>query len=271
MSARLDERYAAGYEASMQQYLKLHTVERCAGFFTPLLRSGMSLLDAGCGPGTITVGLARVIAPGRLVALDASEDEVHKTRRALELAGCVSTQVDVGDIRSLPFEDGSFDAVFSHAVLDYLPDPSRAIEEFGRVLKPGGVIGLRSVSGGDLISPSNELIEESLLLFHRAAAAQGGDFTRGRLLGQLLKDGGFERIFARPSYERAESPEEWEGFCRVVGDAYTSGRVVELALSKGWLDESRLAEITEAWDRLVSDPSNCLGFSWIEAVAFKPV
>ena len=75
--------YAFGYEAPVQEYLQLHTVERCAEFFTPHLRPGMSLLDAGCGPGTTTVGLAPRVAPGRLVAVD--------------LAGFPNAQVEEGD------------------------------------------------------------------------------------------------------------------------------------------------------------------------------
>src|SRR5436190_2238814 len=161
MTSRLDDRYAAGYHAGMQEYLKLHTVERCASFFTAHLRPGMSLLDAGCGPGTITVDLARLIAPGRLVAIDASEGEVETTRRALEAAGIHAAHLQVGDVLDLPLEDCSVDAVFSHAVIDYLPEPSRAVEEFARVLKPGGVIGLRSWAPATVMGPRNELIEES--------------------------------------------------------------------------------------------------------------
>jgi ubiquinone/menaquinone biosynthesis C-methylase UbiE len=82
MTSEVSDRYAAGYDDGMQEYLKLHTVERCASFFAPHLRPGMSLLDAGCGPGTITIGLAVLVASGRrLVAVDGSEGEIEKTRR----------------------------------------------------------------------------------------------------------------------------------------------------------------------------------------------
>ncbi|HEV3095228.1 MAG TPA: class I SAM-dependent methyltransferase [Solirubrobacteraceae bacterium] len=83
----------------------------------------MSLLDAGCGPGTITVGLAAIVAPGKLVAVDISPDEVAQTEAALRAAGHENARTEVASILELPFEDCSFDAVFSHAVLDYLVDP----------------------------------------------------------------------------------------------------------------------------------------------------
>src|SRR5436189_4802860 len=103
MTSGLSDQYAAGYDDGMQEYLKLHTVERCASFFTPHLRPGMSLLDAGCGPGTITIGLAPLIAPGHLVAVDASEGEVEKTRSKLGSAGFDSAQVQLGDVLNLAF------------------------------------------------------------------------------------------------------------------------------------------------------------------------
>ena len=270
MTAGLDDRYAAGYDDGMQEYLKFHTVERCASFLTPYLRPGMSLLDAGCGPGTITVGLAPLIAPGRISAVDASKDELEKARRALAAAGSASAHLDVADVRNLPFEDGSFDAVFSHAVIDYLPDPARAVEEFKRVLKPGGVVGLRSWAG-TLFGPSNELINESLTLWERALTEFGGTPEGlGRVLGPILKNAGFEQIFTRPSYERSESRDEWKSFAQAFGAVCSTGRFMETALRKGWVDEARQAEIAEAWERFASDTSNCLAFSWVEALAFKP-
>jgi ubiquinone/menaquinone biosynthesis C-methylase UbiE len=256
----------------MQDYLTLHTVETCAGFFTPHLRPSMSLLDAGCGPGTITIGLAPLIAPGgRLAAVDLSADEVEKTRQALESAGYGPADVQVADVRELPFEDCTFDALFSEAVIDYLPDPMLAVREFERVLKPGGVIGLRSLNSDyALIGPHNELIEESLVLFRRAVESYGGNVGRGRLLGRMLKDCGFERIFTQPVYLRAESPEEWQSFCRIIGTSANSGQFAETALREGWADEARLAEIAEEWERFGADSSNFMGLAWGQAVGFKP-
>jgi ubiquinone/menaquinone biosynthesis C-methylase UbiE len=242
MNAQPDYAYAAGYHPTMQDYLTLHTVETCAGFFTPHLRPSMSLLDAGCGPGTITIGLAPLIAPGgRLAAVDLSADEVEKTRQALESAGYGPADVQVADVRELPFEDCTFDALFSEAVIDYLPDPMLAVREFERVLKPGGVIGLRSLNSDyALIGPHNELIEESLVLFRRAVESYGGNVGRGRLLG------------------------------RIIGTSANSGQFAETALREGWADEARLAEIAEEWERFGADSSNFMGLAWGQAVGFKP-
>jgi ubiquinone/menaquinone biosynthesis C-methylase UbiE len=262
--------YAFGYQPGVQNYLRLHTVERCAAFLTPHLVCGMSLLDAGCGPGTITVGLAAIVAPGQLVAVDISPDEVAQTEAALHAAGHDNALTQVASILELPFEDCSFDAVFSHAVLDYLVDPIAGVQELHRVLKPGGVIGLRSVNNDrSVIGPHDALVDEGVALFRRAVAAMGGDMTRGRLLGSMLKQVGFERIFATPSYERAQSREEWQSFCDAFAGALDHTTISEIGVREGWADQSRFDAIVAALRRFGTDTSNCFALAWGEAVGYK--
>jgi SAM-dependent methyltransferase len=73
--------------------------------------------------------VATDISPGMLEALSASATELELH---VETREC--------DASSLPFEDGSFDLVFGHAVLHHLPDLAGAFREFRRVLRPGGVV-----------------------------------------------------------------------------------------------------------------------------------
>src|SRR6266480_4838754 len=69
------------------------------------------------------------ISPGMLDALQANADRLG-----------IDVDAVACDAEQLPFEDGSFDLVFGHAVLHHLPDLDHAFGEFRRVLKPGGVI-----------------------------------------------------------------------------------------------------------------------------------
>ena len=74
------DRYTHGYDARFVERLQRRTVERAADFFLPHLKSGMSLLDCGCGPGSITVGLAEVVAPGEVVGIDIETSQVETAR-----------------------------------------------------------------------------------------------------------------------------------------------------------------------------------------------
>jgi ubiquinone/menaquinone biosynthesis C-methylase UbiE len=96
-------------------------------------------LEIGAGTGYFTLNLLRAgvvgeavatdISPGMLRALEASAQEL-----ALEVETAACEAAD------LPFEDGSFDLVFGHAVLHHLPDLDAAFREFQRVLRPGGAV-----------------------------------------------------------------------------------------------------------------------------------
>ena len=115
-----------------------------AAFFLPYLRPGMRVLDVGCGPGTITLGLAEAVAPGEVVGVDIVEDRLHLARAAAEERALANVRFEPGDIHHLPFRDGEFDAALVHGVLEHLPDPLAALGEVRRVLRPGAVVGIRS-------------------------------------------------------------------------------------------------------------------------------
>ena len=103
------------------------TAERWAAFLLPHLRPGMRLLDLGCGPGSITAGLAAGL---RAVGVD--RDPV-----AIE-----TVPVAAADAAALPFPDASFDAVVSTFGVMFTADQDKAAAELVRVCKPGGKIGL---------------------------------------------------------------------------------------------------------------------------------
>lgn len=106
-----------------------------------VLRSEPSerILEIGPGTGYYTLDMAGWIGPdGRVEIFDLQQEFLdHVMRRAAErgLQNVVPTQ---GDATALPYEDGSMDAVVLTAVLGEIPDPTAALHEIGRVLKPSG-------------------------------------------------------------------------------------------------------------------------------------
>lgn len=97
--------------------------------------SGADVLEAGCGIGTDGIGFAR--AGARYVAVDfspAALDLVSSRFRLESLPGRFARS----SVTHLPFEDGSFDMVFSHGVLHHVDDTQAAVHELHRVLRPGG-------------------------------------------------------------------------------------------------------------------------------------
>lgn len=98
------------------------------------------VLDCGVGTGAFSSALARVSqSPFELDAIDISPLMLEQAGRALRAYGIAPT-LRQGDVRSLPYEDGTFDLVMSAHVLEHLADPHVALDEMLRVLKPGGLL-----------------------------------------------------------------------------------------------------------------------------------
>lgn len=96
-------------------------------------------LEIGAGTGYFSLNLATQGLIGNLTATDISPGMLSSLSDTAERLG-VPVSTVVSEAESLPFEDGSFDAVIGHAVLHHIPDLDRAFSEFFRVLRPGGVI-----------------------------------------------------------------------------------------------------------------------------------
>ena len=111
---------AHGVTPGLRQDYATRTADRQAAFVLPYLHQGIKLLDLGCGPGTITLGLAQAVAPGQVTGID--HDSVHiETATALTAERDVNNvSFQVGDALALPFEDDCFDAVFENNVFIHL-------------------------------------------------------------------------------------------------------------------------------------------------------
>ena len=260
------ESYALGYSDQAHQWMSRRTAEEYADFFLPHLRSGMRLLDVGSGPGTITLDLAQAVAPGEVVGIDIEPQQVERARALAVERGAQNAQFEVGDAYALPFPDGSFDAVFAHAVLIHLHDPLAALREFRRVLRPGGVAGVSDGAFPWFLGPATPLLQEWAMLFHRFV-----EYTRGRSTSvldfaqrRLLLDAGFARTEAHAQVRNGGLAET----VRNLGEASTGNSFRRVALEHGWADDERLrAMLAElrAWPER-EDAFGC--WIWCSAVGW---
>jgi ubiquinone/menaquinone biosynthesis C-methylase UbiE len=97
--------------------------------------AGEKVLEIGCGLGTDLLQFAR--GGAEVTGLDLTPRGIELTRKRFDVYGLSGTFI-VHDAESLPFEDASFDLVYSFGVIHHTPNTRQVVDEIYRVLKPGG-------------------------------------------------------------------------------------------------------------------------------------
>jgi ubiquinone/menaquinone biosynthesis C-methylase UbiE len=103
------------------------------------LRPHLRTLEVGCGAGVALPVLSRLLQPSRLVGLDLDADLLAAARARLD-EEAVAAELLPGDVRSMPFPDGSFDLVIDFGTCYHIARPALALAEIARVLAPGGLL-----------------------------------------------------------------------------------------------------------------------------------
>ena len=263
-------RYVPGYSPATVQHHATRTAAQQAAFFLPHLRAGMSLLDCGCGPGTITLGLAQAVAPGQVVGIDIEPRVIERAGTLGQEQGISNIRFQVGNAYELPFSDGSFDASFASALLHHLKQPIDALKDMRRVLKPGGVIGIRNTDiDGRIIGPANHGLEDYYTLYDRISKHHGSNHRLGRRLRGMLRQAGFVRIEASASYDCYGTPGETRELAQSQIARIKSTPAFDKAVEAGLVDRTALEKIIAAWEKWGEDPDAFCADARCEAVAWK--
>jgi len=237
--------YTHGHHASVLRTHSWRTVENSAAYLLPELVPGCSVLDVGAGPGTITVDIARLVAPAPVIGIDASDDAVAAAEAAA--LGVDNVSFQVGDAYALAFPDDAFDVVHAHQVLQHLARPVDALREFRRV--SAGVVAARDVDyEGAIWYPQVPGLDEWRDVYLRGHRAGAGDPAAGRRLKAWAQQAGFAEVTASASvwlFESAEDRAWWGGAWaeRAVASSFATH-----ALEHGFTDRDGLQRIAAGWE-----------------------
>lgn len=264
------EQYTHGHHESVLRSHTWRTVANSAAYLIPHLTAGLNLLDVGCGPGTITVDLARRLAPGHVTGVDASAEIIEHAAGLAFDEGVHNAVFRVGDVYALDFPDESFDIVHAHQVLQHVANPVAAIREIRRVLKPGGIFAARDVDyGGVMWYPKLQGLSMWMTVYRDVHYWNGGDPDAGRALKAWARLAGFGGVSSSASIWCFASVAEREWWGESWAERATESNFAAHAIEAGVADLADLQTIATAWRQWAGDPDGWFGMPHGEIIARK--
>ncbi|KAF2867892.1 S-adenosyl-L-methionine-dependent methyltransferase [Massariosphaeria phaeospora] len=250
--------YLHGHHASVLRSHSWRTVENSCPHVIPYLSdASITILDIGCGPGTITVDLASRVPQGSVLAIDPSADVIEKARKHAEEKGITNVRFEVGDVfewqKLEGVKEGAFDIVHAHQVLQHLQDPLGALKAMKRLTKPGGIVAIRDVDFANTNwYPELPGLRKWLDLYLAVARSLGCDPTIGKKLHAVAMDAGFARADIEASIGTwlFSTPDERAFWCGLWADRTTQSDFRDRVLESGLATEKDLQEISATWREL---------------------
>ena len=263
--------YTMGYSEVILETQLHATVETSAAHLLPYLRPGLRVLDFGCGPGAISVGLAKAVAPGEMHGVDMDEALIGMSKSMAASHGQDNAIFHVGDVTDLEFEDNFFDVAHCRSVLMHVPDTAAVLSEVKRVLKPGGVIACREmICESAFTHPDFGILRRSWDMFEDLMRADDGHPQMGKDMKGHILEAGFANILMNASFSVYSSPEEIASIHRIVSRWLLSREVTEAAIKYGASSEKLVNDLKVAYDKWKECPGAFFAFAYGEAIANKP-
>jgi ubiquinone/menaquinone biosynthesis C-methylase UbiE len=263
--------YVQGHNPAVYRSHESRAAADTCGYFLKHLKGDSKILDAGCGPGSVTSSLAVLLEAtgGTVLGVDASETAIERARAQSNLpANC---SFAVADILALPYPDASFDAVYTSQVLAHIPSAAAAVKELRRVCRPNGFVALRE---GDfytttmypIIPELEKWKQASLEILERnncnpRAAMQlvewaleaGFDESRIELsMGGIVYSGSQRKFWGETMSGRVSSDETWRAHAQDAG-----------------VNPEDFEAMQVGWARFVADPSSVFTMPCGQAICWK--
>lgn len=195
--------YTPGYSENAIRFMERRTLDIHGDFVRPWLPQATRILDAGCGPGSITLDVAERFPEATVVGLDREESQLEIARSGAAKRGVKNVSFAFGSLGenwNPLFE--AFDLVYSHAVFEHVPNPIDCLRQLHTSLSKNGIIALKSPDwGGFVLYPETRECREAFDAYETIQKANGGDTHAGRKLGAWLREAGFVDTEVTATYE----------------------------------------------------------------------
>ena len=250
------ETYTHGHDDSVLRSHRWRTVENSAVYVASRFIPGASVLDVGCGPGTITLDIAARVVPG----FGARHRRFRRGHRRRGRCGRrdrrPNVEFAVGDVYALEHPAASFDVVHADQVLQHVADPVAALREMRRVCRPEGVVAARdSIYRAFTWYPRDARLDRWLELYCAVAEANGGEPDVGSRLRAWALDAGFGAVHASASAWCYSDDQERAWWGDLWAERITTTALAARAQELGLATPDDLAELAAGWRAWAAAPN----------------
>lgn len=262
--------YQIGYSQNVIKTLQTRTALADAAFLLPYLKSNMKLLDCGCGPGNITIDLAKILKKGKVIGVDIEKSQLKIAEATARNKKIPNVNFQEGNILHLPFDDNSFDIVFTRATLYHLKNHKQAIKEMLRVTRPNGFIAACEPDNGAMLTyPTDPIMLEFQNLRTSELLKVGTDMILGRKLRSLFSKAGCKKTIG---FAKSDPMGDYNSI-RTFVDYIIS----ELADAPFWKDLvvrevvslNRIKEYQKSWKNFSKNRGAFLLLTWCAVIGTK--
>lgn len=240
--------YFVGHDdVVLQNYLK-RTPQVYASYVLPYLKATSSVLDVGCGPGSITSGFKSFCPNGQVVGVDMDTSSIKTARK---MFGSTAT-FDVANVYNLPFQDDSFDVVHSYNLLQHIEDIPSALKEMRRVMKPDGIMATRVVCTQQITA---SIDHKGLDMFYKAyfelTQTTGCDLDIMFHMPKLARQAGFTQVKMQAS-SNCFVDKDLEDYLQLVAGYLSPGEMLNSMKGKGGASDEEI-EVMRDFVRVAMD------------------
>jgi len=248
-----EDRYTHGHQESVVRAHAARTIANSAAYIEQFLTPGSSLLDVGCGPGSITAEFAERLGPdGNVLGIDNSSDVVARASASYSDSNAGFATMD---LYGLNVGDDSYDIVHAHQVLQHVSDPVAALKEMQRVAKPGGVIAVRDADYAAMHwAPQSPVLDNWQSVYRQVAQANNAEPDAGRHLLAWARQAGLGDVEASVDSWLFATPDRRAWWGSTWADRVVGSSLASQALELGLASEQDLVAMSEAWRAWAEEP-----------------
>ncbi|KAJ5433848.1 hypothetical protein N7491_004443 [Penicillium cf. griseofulvum] len=254
--------YVADHSAPVLRTHAWRTPQNSTAYLLPHLHPTSQILDIGCGPGSITTGLAALVPAGHVTGIEPTSPPLEAARALAASEGITNISFKEGDIHALPFADESFDIVHAHQVLQHITDPIDGLREMRRVCRTGGLVAIKESAGLHCYPEAPEMVQWQDI-YYKVAGERGTNPHPGERIHVWARKAGF-------GSEDVKCNEGGEG---VLGGNFAERSVgsplSKVAVEKGYATEEFFQRMREVWLEWVEDEDAWFGILHGEILCTK--